>query len=194
MSLRQFEEAVEHFQHVVRIRPDTAHAYYQLANAFRRLGDIENSIRHSGQALEIQDNNSRFHYALAAALTVKGDVTAGLRHLRRAVKLDPNWIPPLNDMSFILAAHPNDKIRDPALAVKLAKLAAKLSGQPNFSILDTLAVAYAAAGNYEKAVSTSESAIDLAIKSAADWVVKQLQLRLELYRTERPYREAFPTP
>ncbi len=194
MSLRQFKEAVEHFQHVVRIRPDTAHVYYQLANAFRSLGDIENSIKHSRQALKLQDNNSRFHYGLAAALTIKGDVTTGLKHLRRAVKLDPNWIPPLNDMSFILAAHPDDTIRDPALAVKLARRAAELSGRQNFSILDTLAVAYAAAGNYEKAVSTSESAINLAIQSDANKMVEQLRLRLELYKTGQPYREAFPTP
>ena len=191
---RRFSEAIEPFERAIQIRPDVADAFYLLGEALRRSGNPENAIQHYHRAIDLQGDNARFHYGLAAALTIQGQVRLALKHLVKAVKINPNWVAPLNDIAFILAVHPDDKLRNPIRAVKFAERAAKLSQHQNFSVLDTLAVSYATAGRYPEAVSTSQTAIELATKVRANEAADEIRLRLELYQKGQPYRKNFSTP
>ena len=58
-------------------------------------------------------------------------------------------------------------------------------------MLDTLAGAYAEAGQFAKAVKTAERAIQLARTGRRQELAKDIQARLALYKTKRPYREYF---
>jgi tetratricopeptide (TPR) repeat protein len=53
-------------------------------------------------------------------------------------------------------------------------------------MLDTLAAAYAEAGDFDKAVQWQEKAIELAPEEAKN----HYRSRLDLYKSGRPYREA----
>jgi hypothetical protein len=54
--------------------------------------------------------------------------------------------------------------------------------------LDTLAVAYAAAGRFDAAIATAQNAIDLARAAGQADLVKEIEARLELYRSGCAYR------
>jgi tetratricopeptide (TPR) repeat protein len=62
-----------------------------------------------------------------------------------------------------------------------------LSGLTDSNILDTLAAAYAEAGDFDQAIKWQQRAIELNA-SDADFV-KGGKERLELYRQHKPYRE-----
>jgi hypothetical protein len=56
-------------------------------------------------------------------------------------------------------------------------------------ILDVLAAAHAAAGEFDQAVATATEALRLATAAGADELAAAVAERLALYRDRRPYRE-----
>jgi len=88
-----------------------------------------------------------------------------------------------------LSTQANSSSHDAKRAVVLAELAAELAGIPHLSLLDTLSVAYAAAGQMDQAVSSSEQALELASQGEDAELVAEIRERLELFRQGSPYRE-----
>ena len=56
-------------------------------------------------------------------------------------------------------------------------------------ILDTLAVAYGAAGRFAEAVATAEKAMELAIMQGKDEFAEKTRKKLELYKAGKAYSE-----
>ena len=92
----------------------------------------------------------------------------------------------LNQKAWILATAPDDTVRDGRLAVELATRACELTNFENAAYVDTLAAAYAEAGEFETAVEWQQQAIDVNFDPNNDVGMAQ---RLLLYRAESPYRE-----
>jgi tetratricopeptide (TPR) repeat protein len=85
-----------------------------------------------------------------------------------------------------MATCPVDQYRNDRLAIQAVEKAIELDGRDDFAYLDTLAAAYANAGQFDKA----QKAIAEAIPIAPEGHVKSLEQRLELYQQNRPYRES----
>ena len=87
----------------------------------------------------------------------------------------------------MLAACPEEKFRDGAKALELAKKANEGSGWKNGFFLDTYAAASAEVGDFEAAVKWLEKAFNdpAFVRDRGDAARK----RLQLYRDKKPYRE-----
>jgi len=72
--------------------------------------------------------------------------------------------------------------------VSLAQRACELTGNKVPGQLDTLAVAYGAAGRFSEAVTTAQKAIELGRSAGQTQFVAEVEARLELYRSGRAYR------
>jgi Flp pilus assembly protein TadD len=112
---------------------------------------------------------------------------------QQALRLNPNLIEALNNLAWILAASPDDQLRNGTEAVSLAERACELThyGQP--VIIGTLAAAYAEAGRFPEAVTTAEKAEQLATSAGLTAVAAKNRQLLELYRAGKPYHESPPT-
>jgi spermidine synthase len=97
----------------------------------------------------------------------------------------------MNEVAWILATG-DARVRDPAAAVRLAERAAELTQRRQPLVLDTLAAAYAAAGNYDRATGAAQEAVALAASAGAGSLAADIGRRLELYRQKRPFRETDP--
>ena len=93
----------------------------------------------------------------------------------------------MNNLAWLLATHKDPKFRDPQEAVRLAERACQLTSHEDPSVLDTLAVAYAAANRFPEAVATAESAIELADSTGQKEMAEHIRKRLEFYRRNQPY-------
>ena len=80
-------------------------------------------------------------------------------------------------------------MRNATEAVQLAEQAALSAGDRVPQILDTLAAAYASAGQYDKAVQTADRAIELASKTNQADTAVSIRKRLRLYKAQTPYYE-----
>jgi TPR repeat protein len=71
--------------------------------------------------------------------------------------VDQNYVPAMNNLALLLATTNNAKVRDPKQAIVLAMKAVAAGKNPDY--LDTLAAAYFADGQTDKAVEMEEKAL-----------------------------------
>jgi hypothetical protein len=91
----------------------------------------------------------------------------------------------LNNFAWSLAVHGTES--DAEQAIALAREALAEFGDTDVGTLDTLAVAYAAAGRYEEAIATAEHAVNLARDDDPE-LAADVASRLARYREHRSYR------
>lgn len=117
----------------------------------------------------------------------KKEYAKALHDFRKAIELNPDNPHALNSVARVLAACPDEKLRDGKQALETAKRANELSEWKNGFILDTYAAAFAERGEFDEAVKWQEKAFldPYFIKEKGDDARK----RLQLYRDKMPYRE-----
>jgi tetratricopeptide (TPR) repeat protein len=182
----QLDKALEHFRQALQIKPDFAEVHYNMGLALKSQGKLDEAIKHFRQALQVKPDLAETHNNLALALTMTGQLDKALEHFREAVRLKPDYLEPLNRMARILAMHPEPKLRDPNQAIEIAKRAVELTGHKDAAILETLAAAYAAAGQFDQAVKTAEAALSLATAAQADELANHIRKQIQIYRQAKP--------
>ncbi len=185
----EVRKAIEHCEQAVRLKPDLAAAHYNLGNAFVRLGNLQEAIQHYEQALRINPKDADAHSKLGVALIATGNAHDALGQWEQALLINPDLPEAQNNLAWLLATLPTAQGGDPGRAVTLAQRACELTGNRAAGDLDTLAVAYAAAGRFDDAIATAQKAIDLARSARQAKLVKEIEARLELYRSGHAYRE-----
>jgi len=135
--------------------------------------------------LEMQPDN-------AAALRGRGDLYLGIgKHaeaiadFNRALKFQPKEPGLLNNLAWVLATSPVDKLRNGKRAVELATQACEETEYKKAYILSTLAAAYAESGDMKKAIEWSEKSVALGSAEQKDALKKELAS----YRAGKPLRE-----
>ena len=92
----------------------------------------------------------------------------------------------LNALAWSLATSRSAKMRDGPHAVAFAEKAVAVTNRKDPQLLDTLAAAYAEAGDFNKAISAQKEAIRLLGDEQAR---KDFTTRLKLYESNIPYRQ-----
>ena len=86
-----------------------------------------------------------------------------------------------------MATAKDPNLRNGAEAVRLAKQAVSIRSDGAF--VDTLAAAYAEAGQFDDAVREQQRAIKMFKQEGLLEMVQEMEDRLSLYRRGQPYRE-----
>jgi tetratricopeptide (TPR) repeat protein len=158
------DEAISHFRDAVRINPNYIRAHFNLATALSQEGKFDEAISPYRFVLQREPNNAQVYYNIGVALQSQGKVDEALYNFRQAMRLNPAWPLPISQIAQILSLHPDTKIRDSKQAVKLAERAAELTNHKDAEVLNTLATAYAADGQLDKAIVTAQAALQIADK------------------------------
>ena len=97
----------------------------------------------------------------------------------------------LNNLAWFLATCVDSAIRDGRGAVSFAEKAVAATHRKDSNMLDTLAAAYAEAGEFAKAVGVQNEAIALLSdgKLKEEFIPLGYTSRLKLYESDSPYRE-----
>jgi spermidine synthase len=187
LQLGDHEAAVRHLEHALRLDPAYVRAHTNLGAALRVQGKLPEAIRHFRQALLARPDDGDALYNLASALTVGGEFEAAITYYRRALRVQPDAPEAHAELAWLLATHPDPRLRDPGEAVRLAERASRLTHRQDAAVLDVLAAAYAALGRFDEAVATARTALALLPASQSERATS-IQHRLDLYTKGRPYR------
>ena len=125
----------------------------------------------------------------ADVLVQVGAVEAAIADYEQCIKLEPTGFRGVmiyNNLAFILATTPDDKLRDGRRAIALSNNAKTLQQKSSFDVLDTMAAAYAEAGEFDTAIKTQKEAIDLAPEGQRE----NCGEILKLYESQQPRRES----
>jgi tetratricopeptide (TPR) repeat protein len=187
--LGRLPETVAHFEQALRIKPEYAEVHCNLGLVLVQMGKTQEAIEHYEQALRLKPDFAEAHYNLGNALARLGRIPEAIGHYEQALRIKPDYPEAQNSLAWLMATCAPPEGGDPARAVTLAERACELTNNRVAGYLDTLAVAYAAAGRFNDAITTAQKAIGLARSTGQTRMASEIETRLEFYRAGRPYRE-----
>ncbi len=218
----RFDQAWAHYQAALRWEPDAADVHFNLANAYRLVGRYDLAIRHYRLALQTAPEHVDAHMNLAIALIGDGQMHRAMAHVRQAIELQPQRANAHALMGDLMGRQgrvdeaiqslrtarrlgPDEPIilsdlarllvgqsRTTAEALALAQRAAELTDRRHAHVMDTLALAYAAAGDFAAADRAAASAAALADEAGQTTFAQDIRRRQQRYH-EKVRRET-PNP
>jgi tetratricopeptide (TPR) repeat protein len=186
------EVSKKFFEKIIQLDHGNFEAYDKLGMILMSEQKTQQAEQMFLKALESDSENSGARLHLAQILLEKNQIQSALEQYRLLLQGDPDSVKVLNSLAWILATTEDTKSRDPAEAIKLAKRACELTNYKGLKITDTLAAAYAADGQFQKATETAQKALALARSSGKEALAIKIQERLELYKAHQPYRQSQP--
>lgn len=140
----QVDEAIEHYEALLRMNPEDAMGHYNLGNALARRGDSARADEEFSRAESLQDDAlMQFHLGLARRK--QGRTEEAKEHFAEAAAMKSNYVDPLNEWGTVLASEGD-------LEQAIAKFRQALAIRPDHgSTRVNLAIALARKGDSGKA-------------------------------------------
>ncbi|HEY5314154.1 MAG TPA: tetratricopeptide repeat protein, partial [Pirellulales bacterium] len=186
----RLDQAVDHFTARIRSHPADVAAYTSRGIAWRALGQYQRAIDDQNEAIRLDPKSAAAYANRGNAYAHLGRHDLAIPDYELAIRLDPELLAAHNNLAWSLATRPEREFRDAVLAVSSATKACQLTRWANPECLDTLAAAYAEAGDFEQATRWENQAIALSAPPGN----AAFQARLALYQTKRPYRHLTINP
>ncbi|MBI3599351.1 MAG: tetratricopeptide repeat protein [Nitrospinae bacterium] len=177
-----FDKAEKHFNQAIKLKPEFVEAYYNLGLVLAIQGRIEEAIVRFNEAIKLKPDYSEAHQNLGVALESQGKLEKAFEHYNEAVKFKPNNVEALNNLALLIIRQEKFGAAGADRAVQLAEQACRLTGNRNAVCLNTLAAAYAAGGQFPKAVNAAIEGIAQAIVSGQTQLANEIRNNLELYK------------
>jgi tetratricopeptide (TPR) repeat protein len=178
--------AIEEFTAAVTNDPAYPEARFSLANALRRNSRVEESLPHYAEVLRINPAVSQASFGYAMGLVRLGRYQEARDRLERDVKAFPGQLGFAHALARVLAAAPDDRVRNGARAEAI--LQDLLKSQRTSALAETMAMAQAEMGRFKEAVEWQRTAIELARSAGHPEATTHLNETLALYEAGRPCR------
>lgn len=182
---KEHDKAIVDYEKAAELRPDDPTTHNNLGTSHQLKGDHAAAIKHFDAALAADPTDATVYYNRGRANQYSGNYAAAAKDYADSVRVDPNYLPGYNNAAWLAATCPDEKYRDPKLALELAQRAVAMTQGKVWEVLDTLAAAQAASGDYKAAVNTSKAALSIGSDAAIHGGVSD---RMSLYQEGKPYR------
>ena len=180
----RLEEAVGQYQQALTLQPSYALAHNNLGAVLLRQNRQAEAAAEFRRAIVLDAGLSDAHLNLGNLLRVNNQPADAVAEFREAVRTQPQSVSALTGLASLLATTADPAVRRPAEAVSLAEKATTLTSRQDASTLDVLAAAYAAAGDFERAISVAGEALGLNPPPA---LAAGIRAREQLYRQRTAY-------
>jgi Flp pilus assembly protein TadD len=184
------EKAIRYLLESLRLDPASAPARYNLGLAFAGRQQFGQALAQFDEALRVDPSHAEALYSGGAILQAQGHLADAAARYRRAIAVRSDHARAHANLALILAASHDAALYDPAAALPLAERAAELSGWQDASILDVLAIACAASGQFDRAREVASTAAALARDGGNAALAQQIGQRIAMYEQGVPFRTA----
>ena len=207
-----YPAATKYFTAAIRLEPDLWTAYYNRAMAYLQQNNLKAALQDLNQTIRLKPAFFLASWMRGGVYTSMHDYRAALRDWDALVRVTAQVQNAgelqlmLNERAWLRATCPDASIRNGQLAIADAKRACEITKWRNSQNIETLAAAYAEAGDFgaavryeEQAIALSRSGNDEYLKSSSKKYaeilakentnrLKRFGDRLELYKRHQPFR------
>jgi tetratricopeptide (TPR) repeat protein len=182
-------DAHEPFARAVQLNPDDARSRYMLGLSYIERKDLTAAAEHLRRAVALAPQDLDSRGALSQALSQLGLWQEAMPHLKEVIRLRPEAYQVKLGVAWVLATSSDPQVRDGKAAVDYANELVKFSNRQPFP-LDVLGAAYAACGEFDKAIAAVDEAIT---KQAAESnqppsLLEEMRKRRTMYQQGQPVR------
>ncbi len=179
------DDAIELYGRALGADPLNVAGHYNLGRALAERGQIDRAIQSYHKAIALAPEDADAHQSLARALVMQNQLPEAIYRYRRTLEIEPDRVGALLDLAWIIATAPSVELRVPAEGVRLAERAVAITHRQNATALDTLAAAYARAGQLDHAILTAEEAVKIALATGDSNLADQISARLHGYQSKQ---------
>lgn len=187
MAVNELDRALKDGEEAVRMNPESSAWKNNRGECFIKRKEYDKAV---AEFTALLDEHPQYFFALynrSEAYVRSRQFGKALKDIELALEKEGK-VPGLHmNLARVLATAPDAKMRDGKRALEEAKKAVEMIKYRDGRFLDTLAAAYAEAGDFDKAVETQQKAIDDPefMKDDGEGARK----RLKLYREKKPFRD-----
>ena len=179
-----YDKAIENLTRAIALDPAYPNAYDSRARVWADKHNYDRALADYAKAIQVDPKSLDAYLGRATVWEAKGEYHKARADLEQCTRIDPADSDSHNGLAWLLATCPDDSMRNGQQAVAHALKACELSAWEDVNTIDTLAAAYAEAGDFDHATKYAERAAELAAEKKKAAYLE----RLELYRQRKPYR------
>jgi len=184
-DIGDLDHAAEQFFAALKISPHNESLHNNLGVVLAKEGQLEKAIEQFKAAIECNPTYPKSYLNYARALEQQGQFGLAITNYNMALERDPNSPEILNGLANLLLTCPQPQWQNPSAAVPLAQRANAITQFQVSPYIATLAAAYAAVGDYAKAIENADLARRLAEAQGMKDLAAKLQTDLESYKARQ---------
>jgi tetratricopeptide (TPR) repeat protein len=182
----KFQAAIDDYTRAIGQSPEDAVAYNSRGHAHFRLTQYREAVRDYTTALRLDPKFAAAYVNRGDLYTELGYFDRALTDFQAAMQTGVEFARAYQSLGWLLATCPDERLRDPAQALRMLAKSQELAGRPVPAVLDAMAAAHAAAGDFNQA----KKLVNQAIHAAPPHLANQYRARLDLYLQNQPYIDA----
>lgn len=189
-SSGQTTAAIQRLTAAVKYNPNYAEALMALGDTLRRSGRIEASLEPYADVVRINPRAAEARFAYAMALVRLRRYRDAKAWLEDSTRIQPDRPELSHALARLLAAAPDDTVRDGARAMTLVQELTKTS--KTTVVGETMAMALAEVGQFSDAADVQRSVLAAAKQAGIERAVRQMTINLRLYERRQACRTPWP--
>lgn len=181
--------AEHHTRKAIQLSPNMVDAHINLGNILGMQGKVDDAAHSFEKAVKLEPSNASAVKNLATARKIQKRYQEAINGYKLALEIDTQWVEVKSLLAWIYATCPDPRLRDKAESLRLAQEACKATNFQKPEALDSLSAAYAANGQFKKAIDTVENGIEILKKKGNKKLADILVNHLNDYEQNRAFIE-----
>jgi tetratricopeptide (TPR) repeat protein len=187
-KIGKYDQAIRHLRESIALNPEKIEANINLATALYEAGHVNEAIAYMKKAQRMDPGFLNLSLMLGTMYMRSGQTKNAITEYQSGLEKDPENIHLAVQLAWVLATSSKNTLRDGDKALRLAQRICEKTNYHVPEILEVLASAYAETGQFVQALETEQRAYQQAKSNNRNDLMQQIQSRIDLYRSEQPYR------
>lgn len=187
-------EAIVRFRRTIELEPEMTAARIEIGKLLARQGASAEAVKHLEEAFAMRPAGVGILSLIGNIHQSRGNIAPAIDVFEKALTLDPSLTSVMNNLAWLYATCPAQEFRNANRAIELAEHSCQATSFTNPEFMDTCSAAYAAAGQFNKAIEAAQQALTLAEAAGNSTLADAIRGRLVQFQSGKAHRDSKSRP